>query len=927
MDKPATSLVGRETEIALLRSFVQRSALDGDALLLLGDAGVGKTELLHAGAEHAAALGVRVLRGAGAEFEVDVSFSALNQLLGPVLGRLGELSALHRDALSVALGLGEGTPPDRLVVSNAALELLRRIARDRPVLLVVDDVAWLDRSSAHVLGFLARRTVGDPVGFLGALRAGTGTFFERSGLAQYEVGPLDEHAADELLSTRFPGLARDVHDRLLNEAAGNPLALLELPAALSRSCGARSLPAVLPLGDRLHAVFAARVTQLPAKTRSLLLLAALDDSADLLVLRRATGDPEVRDLAPAERGRLVSVDPGSGRVLFRHPLTRSAVVELSTAEERRAAHRTLAGALVDEPERRTWHLAEATIEPNEQVAARLEVSARRMLARGDPVGAVRALTRAAGLSPDVAERGRRLTEAAFVGANMAGDFGNVARLVAEAREIDAGFAATPQAATTAAFLLLNGDGDIETAHRILVGAIDALGDELDAADEHLGAAIYLLLMISGFARREDLWKPCFAILERMRPETPEDLFLVSRTAADPVRLAIPALDRLDRAIARVGSDDEAWHLRRLAWAAVFVDRLSGLRTAMERLADVARESGALPLVIWMLNFLCKDYLVTGDWDELERISNEGLNICAAEGLGFYVPIFRYDRGMVAASRGQNEVAREHADEMIAWAAPRGSALLIDFAAHIRGLSALGRGDFEDAYHQLLTLGAPGEFRPYLHRPLWVCMDLVEAAVRTGRRAEATAHVTAMHELRIAQLSPRIALLVAGASGVAADDDADARAAFEQGLTIPNVERWPFDLARVRLLYGERLRRARRARDARAQLTAALSTFERLGAQPWATRAGAELRATGGPTGASRALASGTDPLTAQEQEIAALAAAGLTNKQIGERLYLSHRTVASHLYRIFPKLGITTRAALRDALPPALDDEPAALAS
>jgi DNA-binding CsgD family transcriptional regulator len=286
-------------------------------------------------------------------------------------------------------------------------------------------------------------------------------------------------------------------------------------------------------------------------------------------------------------------------------------------------------------------------------------------------------------------------------------------------------------------------------------------------------------------------------------------------------------------------------------------------------------------------------------------------------------VLRYNRALVAAARGDDTTARELADAITGWAEPRGARLIAQFADHARGLAALGRCDFEAAYRHASAIGTPGEFARYNHHALWVCMDLVEAAVRTGRPAEAAAHVGAMRRDGIARISPRIALLAAGSAGLAARGDDAALAEYARALAIAGVERWPFDLARVRLAYGERLRRARAGRAAATELTAARDAFERLGAVPWARRAAAEIRATG--HAARPPTVTGLEePLTPQEHEIASLAAAGLTNKQIGARLYLSHRTVSGHLYRIFPKLGISTRAALRDALPSDLARDAAA---
>ena len=447
----------------------------------------------------------------------------------------------------------------------------------------------------------------------------------------------------------------------------------------------------------------------------------------------------------------------------------------------------------------------------------LEATARQMLSRGDPVGAATALTRAAELSPTDADRSRRLTKAAFVDVNLAGRLGDSEEIVAEALETEPGPGGSLQADVTAAFVLLNGDGDLETVHRLLVRAIDAQGDELDATDEDVAAAVYLLLLVCGFAGRADLWAPYFAILDRLRPDVPEDLLLASLTMPDPVRGALPVLDRLDQVIAELDDEPDSWHLRKVALAAMFIDRTGGCRRALRRTVKRSRATGAWTLVASALNFMCLDYFLTGEWDELEQMLAEAFEICEHAGLRLYVPVLRYDRALVAAARGDDALARELADEISGWAERRGADLIAQLASHASGLAALGRGDFEAAYHHASDVCPPGEFVRYRRHALWVCMDLVEAAVRTDRHAEAAAHVAAMQQYGIARISPRLALLAGGSAGLAARHDQDALAEFERALAIPGADRWPFDLARVRLAYGERLRRARSGRAAGAQL--------------------------------------------------------------------------------------------------------------
>ena len=335
-------LVGRDVEMDVLGSFIERAVDGGGALLLVGDAGVGKTALLDVAARRAISLGVTVVRAAGAGFEAEISFSALHQLLLPLLDGIEELRPWYRDALSVALGLGEGPPPDRLVVSGAALDLVTRAGEKQPLLILLDDVFWMDRGSADVFGFVARRLAGSHVGLLAALRTESGSLFEGCSLPRCQLEPLDLDEGDRLVRARFPILGPDMRRRLLAEAAGNPLALLELPVALSgrRPFALPGSPAVLPLSARLSELFASRVEQLPTATRRLLLLAVLDNTGDLAALQRATADAEMRDLAPAERSRLVHVDSETRR-LARH---RRAARRFARAGDRhRPAHPAGAG--------------------------------------------------------------------------------------------------------------------------------------------------------------------------------------------------------------------------------------------------------------------------------------------------------------------------------------------------------------------------------------------------------------------------------------------------------------------------------------------------------------------------------------------------------------------------------------------------------
>lgn len=907
----ADAPVGRGEELAQMNAFLARAGTDGDALLVLGEAGAGKTLLLDAAAHAASESGIRVLRARGVEFEAGMSFSGLNQALLPVLGEFSELTPTHRDALNVALGLGEGQPPDRLVVSNATVALLRGASVDRPLLLIVDDLPWLDRSSAGVLGYAARRVAGSRVGFLAASRPEEESFFDRVGLPELELRPLDAEAAGSLVDARFPTLAPNVRDRILAEAQGNPLALLELPAVLSdaQRTALEALPAALPLGRRLQALFASRVRELPAPSRQLLLLMALDGTGELRLLNTtAAGSSWLEHLGAAEKARLSYVDEATHRPAFRHPLIRSAVVELATGEERRQAHRELAELWADHADRRAWHLAHATVGPDEQVAESLERAAYQILRRGDGVGAIAALTRAAELSPRGDDRGRRLAEAAYIGADVTGQLRHAAQLLADAHHADPEFKASLQAAATAAFVLINGDGDIETAHRLLVGAIESAPNVSGTALEE---ALSALSLVSFFSGRAELWGPFYEALGRLEPDIPEVLSLISTCFADPLHTAAAARPRLDKAISQLATEEDPTVILKVGFAAGNVERLSECRHAFWRVARTARVSGAVGSAIQALTLIAFDDWWTGQWHEAEHLAAEAHQLCEAHGFPLFALSIHHVQAAVAAARGDDIHARALVDSMIEWATPRGVGMVKPLTAHIRILMAAGQGDFEEVYRLASAISPAGSFPSHLHVAHWVMMEFVEAAMRTNRPAEAAAHVAAVHDANFAAISPRLELLASGAIAIGAPDDRVAEL-FEAALAKPGGNRCPFELGRLELAYGERLRRLRAMTQARIHLTAALDTFDRLGARPWATRAASELRATGQTK--PRRTQVPPESLTPQEREIATLAASGLSNKQIGQRLFLSHRTVAAHLYRVFPKLGVTSRAALRDAL-------------
>ncbi|MGC0417370.1 ATP-binding protein [Embleya sp. AB8] len=903
------TLIGREADLARLDAFLAEVGYNGGSLALLGEPGVGKTALLTAFARRAGAAGVRVLHTIGVQYRARTGYGALRRLLTSVPDVRAGIAGMP--VLAAALDLERAAAPGPEAVAEALVSLLADLSRDRPIVLVLDDAQWLDPASAVVLTQAARRLVGVGAGLVCAVRIGDDGFFDHSGLPLHELGPLTEAAAEELLSRRFPSLVPRVRRRLMADAEGNPLALLELPAVLTdsqRSAG-QALPGRIPLSRRLQSTFAARITVLPAATRHLLLVAALEGSGNLLVVRRAVaGRCDLKHLAPAERARLVHVDDMTGRLGFRHSLIRSAVVDLSTSDQRRSVHRALAEAWAGVPEQRVWHLAQAAEEPDEQIAALLEETAEVSARRGDGPGSVAALVRAADLSPAAGEQARRLAKAAYVGANITGDLRDVPRLLEHARQVDPD--TDSLAATVAATMyLLNSHGDVDTAHRLLAGAIALQPEPYDPADPTLLEALSTLLIVCVYGARPRLWAECDTALAKCT-SVPDTLRLLRATFADPARARPGDWARLDAAVAALAEAADPVRIVRIGTAGAYADRLGAMDEPLLRTARGGL-GGANNFPAIQASFLWGSHAwLTGRWTELRDVVGNGLALCAE----FHYPLRSWTGefvlACVSAACGDFATARALADRMDQWGGSRRAHAITCYAAHAKTMLALSQGDFETAYHHACRISPAGTLAPFVGHALWAILDTVEAAVRTGRYDKAREHVAAARKAGLDAVSPRLHIVLRASAALASQNDAKALRWFGEALADEDAERWPFEHARIRLYYGERLRAGGALAPARAHLAAAAQSFERLGATPWAARAEAELHACdrdhlAGPR---------VGTLTAQEHRIVGLAATGLTNKQIGERLFLSPRTVSSHLYRAFPKLGVTSRAGLRDAL-------------
>jgi hypothetical protein len=441
------------------------------------------------------------------------------------------------------------------------------------------------------------------------------------------------------------------------------------------------------------------------------------------------------------------------------------------------------------------------------------------------------MSRAAELSPATGDRGRRWAEAAYIGAIALGDLRDAPRLLDDVREIDPDHAGSLAGAMVGAYHLLNGDGDLDTAHRLLVGALETLTDPTDAHDEVLVEAIYGLLEVCFFGGRAELWPPFHRAFGRLEPHPPTFLELLANTIPDPARDAVAVLDRLEEAITGLNHESSPTRMVRIAVASAYIDRLPQCRPALWRVVQDGRAGGAVTMSIHALALLGFDYYLTGQWDSLVEMADEGVSLCDSLSYVLLRWPARFQQALLAAARGDSTRASAITDEMIGWAVPRRAGAVHAYALHARALDAIGRGDFENAFRNACAISCAGTIASHVPHAMWMVLDLVEAAVRTDRKHEAAAHVAAAQETGLPAISSRLALLTWGAAAVAATDDQAAISLFEQALAVPGADHWPFDLARIQLLFGERLRRARATTRSRQLLTGARDVFQRLDARP------------------------------------------------------------------------------------------------
>ncbi|RZU10235.1 regulatory LuxR family protein [Kribbella rubisoli] len=904
-----TALLGRRSERAVLDQLLADVRNGGSQVLVVrGEAGVGKTALLKYATDSARDL--RLLRAVGVQSEMELVFAALHQLCMPLLDRMERIPEPQRRALATVFGMAPGPTPDRFMVGLAVLSLISDLAAEQPVLIVVDDAQWLDTATAQTLGFVARRIGNEAVGLLfGAREVGV----ELNGLPELEIDGLPDDEARALLGSAVEFLLdAPIRDRIVAETGGNPLALLQLPRGLTATqlaagfglLGGQELP------GRIEQSFLRQADALPPPTRRLLLVAAAEPVGDPVLVRRAADQLGI-DAAFAEIDGLLSLGE---RVTFRHPLVRSALYGSASATERRAVHLALAGATdsVTDPDRRAWHLAAAATGPDEAVAVELERSADRAQARGGFAAAAAFLQRAVALTRDPVRR----TERALAGAQasvQAGAFRTAWELLAtaEAGQLDdLGRARIDLLRAEAAFAQQRG----RDAPGLLLRAARTL-EPLDARlarDTYLdawSAALFAGQLAAGTGLRE----VSQAAMAAPRPDPPERssdvmldgfalLFAGGREEAMPL---------LKRAAGAFGNGEvSAEEILRWGWlataAAATAWDFEACLAASIRQVETARRAGALAVLAVGVNVLGQVFAMAGDFAEATSLRAEADAVREATG----THIGPYGALVLAALQGRPDDAFPLIDDTIARTTAEGQGTAAQYARWAKSVVLNGLGHHDEAL-PWATLAA--EDTPELFVSFWALSEQIEAAVHSGHPQEAAAALARLQEKTRGTNEPWGLGLEARARGLVHKEEKAYLEAIEQ----LNGTRLRPDLARTHLLYGEWLRRQTRRGDARTELRTAYEMFSEIGMTAFADRARRELQATGETVRRRATASTAGDELTPQERQIALLVRDGLSNPEVGTRLFLSPRTVEWHLRKIFDKLSISSRRQLRDAFPEA----------
>jgi DNA-binding NarL/FixJ family response regulator/tetratricopeptide (TPR) repeat protein len=890
-------LVGRDVELRALRDFLREATAHGAARVLCGHAGSGKSALLNAAVELATAAGVRVLRCTGIRGSNPSDLSGLLQIVWPVLGSPAwSLAAGRLEALETLLVDGAPARVGRAQLSFAVLDVLESASTHQPLLIAVDDWDALDEPSKDALSFLGRRTEGHPLALLMTSRLHRTHLSSLAGLQELPLGPLTPAQSAHLLATRRPGLDPHAVRELMATAAGNPLALLELPARAEDV-----LPYAPASSDRLAAAMAPGAARLPSGTRDLLLVAALHPQGDLPLLLSAAsriGDTELGSavLEPAEREGLVVFD--GMRLIFNHPATAGAVVHDVGPRRCRAAHEALAAVLAQGSVRMLWHLSQAVEGRDPELAGRLEAVHRQALEQGEPPMAVRLLRRAADLYQRPEDRGRCSLRAAQLAHALGLE--RTARTTAH-RAVRHPLG--PLGTLCAEALTRNPNG---MGHPV---ADPATWPAPIGTDEQENALELAQLTAPAVVDDDERAQALLAFLDGLPEHVRDPRLLHAMATAGPVRRAATVITGVSafRQLADVSVCD----LERLGEAALLAGdplRALDLYRQAERRHRFHDLSDQLPRVLLRQGLA---HLALGDWGQGDRAFRSCVELADEHGQSHHAAAAGLLGKLVRGLRTGGTIRAAGAREL---AAARRSEHAIDAILDVGTACAQAEGgDFAAAFATLSTLLADPHGRAVA---LYALAPFAEAAEAENAAEEALATLDRLEQELGAECAPTVAARLAAARAVLADDQ-DAEAMFERAFA-HDLSRRPFLEAVLRLAHGRRLRRRRRFADARATLRQAAATFTMMGAEARTTRIAAELRASGerAEAGAANPLrpASARDLLTAQELRIARLAGRGLSNREIGELLDLSPRTIGAYLYRIFPRLGVTARAQLAQVL-------------
>jgi DNA-binding CsgD family transcriptional regulator len=902
-----SGLIGRDREFRVLNDLVDRAGDPaGGALVIRGEPGIGKSALLAAVSAEAAGRGMLVLTAIGVQSEANLPFAGLHQMVRPILHLAAGLPVRQRDALYAAFGMADAEAGELFLIGLATLELISDTAESAPVLLIVDDAQWLDQASCAVLAFVARRLAVDPAVMLAAVREVRDSAFDSSGLREVRLAALSADDAAALLDARAPGLDPVVRTRVLAQAEGNPLALIELSAARWPGPAGADLPSP-PMSARLEEAFAARESELPAATRSVLLAAAADDGGVVSEVLRAAllldGHEVAADaFGPAVAARLVDCD--GTHLRFRHPLVRSAIYQSASPSRRQAAHAALAEVLAGHPDRRVWHLAAASAGPDERVASELDGAARRAAGRGAADVAIAALERAALISEDAAVQGGRLLLAAEL-AFGTGRQGRGAQVLRAAEPLD-----LPPEERACLSLLRENFVDASWSGATEIGSFVAMADLMTAAG-HADLAVESAVTASFRAwfgnPSQEMRTDLVAAAGRLPLADDDPTRLLILAHADPVGQAPAVLERIARlrpddadpvAMLRAGAAATAVAAHNLALG--FLEAaVSGLR-AQGRLGLLAR---ALVCQTWAGALAGQGRLAVSAAEEAARLGRE-------TGQLRWAIVAQLAEALIAAERGEFAEAEALAAAAEEELLTMGAHTFLAHVRFVRGRGAVAHQRYEEGLGQLRRAFDPDDIGYLPTVGVLGLSDLVEAAARTGRHEEALAHLRRLEDLAAATSSPLLLAQAAYARPLVADDN-HAEALYQVALE-RDLTGWPCFRNRMLLWYGRWLRRQRRVAESRAPLRAARDGFDVLGFALLAETARQELRASGETS--RRRVPEAWDQLTPQELQIARMAAGGLSNREIGQQLFISHRTVGYHLHRIFPKLGITSRSQLHAAL-------------